>query len=266
MLRAVFTFLFLSANRNISPTFAVTGGEPVRPHEFPFLVSFYEKGAWAGAGSGGGALISPRHVLTCKHCFKGKKAELFEVGFGKTTRAEDEAGVMKRQVERFVFHPTLDAAILVLAAEVPLSEHVKVLGLPEAGSDFSGQNATLAGPGALGPEGPYPEELFMKVLLKVGTEPGKECPSEDNLCATSLRDEPWGSGCNGDSGSPLFICSTSEACTVIALIVGPPGYNKHGNCQGDSGGPSVSFLRSWIDREINKKSADTTPRAGRPMW
>ena len=49
MPRAVFTFLFLSANRNFSPTFAVTGGEPVKPHEFLFLVSFYNKGAWTGS-------------------------------------------------------------------------------------------------------------------------------------------------------------------------------------------------------------------------
>ena len=262
MLRTVFTFLFFTANLNISPTFAVTGGEPVKPHEFPFLVSFYIDGTWNGLV---GALIGPRHALTCKHCFEGKEAELIEVGFGKTVRDNDE-GVLKRQVQRVVFHPTLDFAILVLGAEAPLSEHVKLIGLSEAGSDFSGQNATLAGPGALGPDGTNPEELMMKVLLKVGTESGKECPSKDHLCTTSLRKEPWGSGCNGDSGSPLFVCSTEDACTVIAVIVGPPGYNTQGNCQGDSWGPSVSFLRPWIDREMNKKSADTTPRAGRPMW
>ena len=191
MLRTVFTFLFFTANLNISPTFAVTGGEPVKPHEFPFLVSFYIDGTWNGLV---GALIGPRHVLTCKHCFEGKEAELIEVGFGKTVRDNDE-GVLKRQVQRVVFHPTLDFAILVLGAEAPLSEHVKLIGLSEAGSDFSGQNATLAGPGALGPD-----------------------------------------------------------------------WDRTGNCQGDSWGPSVSFLRPWIDREMNKKSPEITSRAERPMW
>ena len=130
---------------------------------------------------------------------------------------------------------------------------MKVIGLAEAGSDFMGQIATLAGPGWLkDPEdgGSAPEELFMKVSLKVGTETGEEFTTKGQLCATSPQREPWASGCSGDSGSPLFICSNSSIhdCTVIAVIVGRPGHGTQGNCQGDSAGPSVSILRPWIDQ------------------
>ena len=253
MLQSILAFL-LFANQNISPAFAVTGGEPVKPHEFPFLVSFYKNGPWSGGC--GGALITKRHVLTCKHCFVKDTDQATEVGFGKTARANDE-GVLKVKVQRFVFHPQLDLAILVLDAEVPESDKVKIIGLPEVGSDYRGQNATLAGPGGLSKDGPAPEELMMKVSLKVGSEAGKEC-SKDHICATSLSKQPWGSGCGGDSGSPLFVCSDKQSrdCTVIAVIVGPPDYNRHGNCQGDSFGPSVSALRPWIDEKINNDSAE----------
>jgi len=262
MLGALFAFLFV-ANQNISPASAIVGGEPVRPHEFPFMALFYLNGTWTGGCAG--ALISPRHVLSCGHCFKDKKAELMEVGFGKTARDNDE-GVVKTQVQSFAFHPDLDIAIIILDAEVPLSEHVKTIGLPEAGSDYRGQIATLAGPGALGHGKPAPEELFMKVSLKVGTETGQECP-EKMLCATSPQREPWGSGCGGDSGAPLFVCSTAtdSSCTLLAPITGPPNYNTKGDCRGDSAGPSVSDLRPWID-EVMQRSTNVTPRKGRPMW
>ena len=189
-----------------------------------------------------------------------------EVGFGKTARDNDE-GVLKTQVQSFAFHPNLDIAIIILDAEVPISEHVKMISLPEAGSDYTGQIATLAGPGALGDGKPAPEELFMKVSLKVGTETGQECPSEKMLCATSLRKEPWGSGCSGDSGAPLFICSTSSdaSCTLLAPITGRPNYGTQGNCRGDSDGPSVADLRPWID-EVMQGSTNVTPQKGQPMW
>ena len=104
-------------NQNIFPTYANVGGEPVKPHEFPFLASFYFiNGTWTGGF--GGALISPRQVLTCGHCFKDKKAELMEVGFGRFVGAGDE-GVVKSQVQSFAFHPKLDFAIIILDAEFP---------------------------------------------------------------------------------------------------------------------------------------------------
>ena len=117
MLGALFAFLFF-VNQNISPTYAIVGGEPVKPHEFPFLASFYLNETWTGGC--GGALISPRHILSCAHCFKDRvNAELMEVGFGKTVRDNDE-GVVKERVQSIAFHPNIDISIIILGAEVPI--------------------------------------------------------------------------------------------------------------------------------------------------
>ena len=187
----------------------------MNPHEFPFFAHFHYKGKWYH-GRCGGALITSRHVLSCQHCFNNEAMNCFEcveVVFGKTL--PNDEGVAKKKVHRIVFHPSLDFSILVLESEVPLSQYVKTIGLPEINSDFSGQNATLAGTGRRVPGLPTAVSdpgtlLMMKVTLKVGSEPGEKCPSERHVCATSLRGKPgkpgWGSGCDGDSGAPLFIC------------------------------------------------------------
>ena len=119
-------FGFVSLLLTIPQSFAVRGGVKVKPHEFPFLAFFYDKGTWTRGC--GGALISPKHVLSCRHCFDGPHSVIqdfksVEVGFGKTL-ADDDEGVVKRKVLNIAFHSTVDFAILVLNAEVPLSEHV----------------------------------------------------------------------------------------------------------------------------------------------
>ena len=63
-----------------------------------------------------------------------------------------------------------------------------------------------------------PEENMRKVVLKVGTETGEECLSEEMLCATSLQKGKW-----VQWPFWLFVCSTMDACTMLAVIVGWPG-------------------------------------------
>ena len=117
----------------INQSVAVRGGVKVEPHEFPFLVFPYEDRTWENRGwtwmGITAALISPKHVLSCRHCFHGYNKthkpdpKSYEIGFGKTVQQNDE-GVVKRKVLNIAFHSTVDFAILVLNAEVPLSEHV----------------------------------------------------------------------------------------------------------------------------------------------
>merc|ERR1711874_935419 len=138
----------------------IAGGVKVKPHEFPFLPVFYHKStSWTGGCAG--ALISPRHVITVWHCFQEKVSKQTQVGFHKTDR-DDEEGVVKRQVQRFVFHPTLDVGILVLKSKV---DDIEPIRLPEDdGCDYNGEIITVVGPGATGLPGSAnaPDSVFMK--------------------------------------------------------------------------------------------------------
>ena len=76
----------------------------------------------------------------------------------------------------------------------------------------------------------------------VDTETGEKFSgSEDTLCVTSLRREPWEVDAVTILAPPLFICSTTDACTVIVLITGRPNHGTQGICQGDSSGPTVIY-------------------------
>ena len=245
--------------------FAVAGGVPASAMEFPFLSVFYHNATWRPGCAG--ALISPRHVITCWHCCQEKVSKNTEVGFYKLDRDSD-AYVLKTQVQRFVFHPTLDVAILVLKRTVYTG--IKPIRLPEDdGCDYNGQIITLVGPGGTGLPGSAntPESVFMKVDLEAytgnGTSPntGKKCinwEGREFVCATSLKKEPWGSGGSGDSGSPMIICRDGHGgqeaqkseklrsprdCTIVGVLTGGTG----ANFKSDSAGPCVSGLRPWID-------------------
>ena len=257
--------------------FAVAGGVPVRPHEFPFMPAFYHKSnSWTGGCAG--ALISPRHIITVWHCFRDKDSKFTQVGFHKTDR-DDEEGVVKKQVQRFVFHPVLDVGILVLKSNV---EGIQPIHLPEDdGCDYNGQIVTLVGPGPVDDKGTIPDSLFMKVDLvaytgngtaKRGPQKGEKCINWEGrkfVCATSLQKNPWGSGGSGDSGAPIMIChdgqdghdrNTGDDCTLIGVLSGGTG----SNFKSGSAGPCVSGLRPWIDMVIketggNKRNTQSDP-------
>ena len=247
----------------------------VEPHEFPFLVFPYEDRTWENRGwtwmGITAALISPKHVLSCRHCFHGYNKthkpdpKSYEIGFGKTVQQNDE-GVVKRKVLNITFHSTLDFAIIVLKAKAPLSEQVKTIHLPEIGSDYTGQKATVAGPGNVEhtqqnfPWDLDPNTLLMKVAVKVGPAPGETCPEKTHLCFTQWSGdkkpgEPgFGGACSGDSGSPFFVCgSTPDDCTVLAVVTSQAPYHTKQfkrECVGDSYGASVIAVRPWIDSVV----------------
>merc|ERR1719234_170391 len=229
--------------------------------DFPFLAAFYYNSTnWTGRCAG--ALISPRHVITSWHCFQDKVSKLTQVEFYKRGRGSDVFTTIKRQVRRFVFHPTLDVAILVL--ERGMYEIGLRLPAADDGCDYNGQIITVVGPGDAD-RFDTEKSLFMKVDLKAysgnRTSPntGKKCINREGrefVCATSLKKENWGSGGPGDSGAPMMICRDKEGrdCTLVGILTGGTVANfaTDFNFKSDSVGPCVSALRPWIDVVIKE--------------
>ena len=252
--------------------FAVAGGVPAYFWEFPYLPVFYHNPPTQWTGGCAGALISPRHVITCWHCFQDKVSKVTRVGFAKTNR-EDDDHVVKYRVQRFVFHPTLDVGILVLKDKVV--NFIKPIRLPEYedGCNYDGQIITIVGPGATGLPGAanVPKSVFMKVDLKAftgnETTTGKTCTQWEGrefVCATSLKKEPWGSGSPGDSGAAMMICRDREGlkprdCTLVGVLTGGSGENF----KSDSAGPCVSALRPWIDVVMKETTGEKWSLGGR---
>jgi len=244
----------------------IDGGVFASGYEFPFLATFFKSSAWTGRCAG--ALISPRHVITSWHCFQDKVSKLTQVGFKKIYREPDYTITI--QVQRFVFHPTLDVAILVLERE---RDGIKPIRLPaeDDGCDYNGQTITLVGPGD-GPRYSQTEALLKKVDLeaytgnKTSPNTGKKCVNQEGrefVCATSLKQENWGSGGSGDSGAPMMICRKRKAknardCKIVGVLTGGIGANfaTDFNFKSDSVGPCVSALRPWIDSVMKETAGE----------
>ena len=214
---------------------AVVNGQDVEVGEFPWI-------AW---GSCNGALVSPRHVITAKHCYNHPAN--MTVSFNKTSAKE--RGHEMRKITKISLNMEVDVAILTLSRRV----NIKPIGLPAIDSDYTGKTRTLAGPGCDQPHPFHSPEVLQKVDLRV--IPIRECRKVHGkansltdsrwLCATSPVRFPWRSGCTGDSGSPMFACGAASGdCALVAVVhSGGPGVR---NGQGDSVGSKVSSILPWI--------------------
>ena len=221
---------------------AVVNGQDVEAGEFPWI-------AW---GSCNGALVSPRHVITAKHCYNPAthdpaKLANITVSFNKTSAKE--RGHEMRKITKISLNMEVDVAILTLSRRV----NIKPIGLAAIDSDYTGKTITLAGPGCDQPHPYHSPEVLQKVDLRVipirecGKVYGKANSMTDGrwLCATSPVRFPWRSGCSGDSGSPMFACGAASGdCALVAVVSrrGPGLWNG----QGDSVGSKVSSILPWI--------------------
>ena len=141
----------------------ISGGVTALPHEFPWMVRL-EKGCINGIC--GGALISPRLVLTAFHCTRNKKISLHKPcdhSDGKrvailghpdildtSTRLEvpitevfcpPHAG-LDSDMENIEDH---DFAMVLLKTPVQFTKYIQPICLPKQGQEFSGETVTAAG-------------------------------------------------------------------------------------------------------------------------
>ena len=159
----------------------------------------------------GGALISPRIVLSAYHCVK--KGKTFIVILGHNTV---DNGILNKAggIQDFYSIPIVyiktpksgyqkdDVAILILKSPAKFSERVQPICLPEQDQVFSDVRAVTAGWGRTGRSSTRPPDL-RKVTLTVVDKKDLNYGRYKNMLDTKLvknKDGKYKDPCRGDSG------------------------------------------------------------------
>ena len=104
----------------------------------------------------GGSIIAPNLVLTAAHCVEpttsfgvvmgGDNPVTVNVTAGELHFSGDGPYAQHRHVAEIVLHPEYDRsrlpndlALLVLSQPFTLTEHVRVISLPQSGANFTGE-------------------------------------------------------------------------------------------------------------------------------
>ncbi|XP_030642485.1 granzyme B-like [Chanos chanos] len=205
---------------------AIVGGNEVKPHTRPFMVSIQ----FGGHHRCGGILIRQDFVLTVAHCLCLKKVSgsgqnFLEVVLGAHNITQNEKTQQRIEVKKYYPHPNYtknnnDIMLLQLQTKAKLNNYVKVLTLPKKNEKIPANvKCSIAGWGMKRPKGTASDVLY-EVTLKV--QFNFECKNKwkdhfnsgHMICTVSDGKKAF---CQGDSGGPL-ICDDMP----VGLASGTP--------------------------------------------
>ncbi|XP_003746734.1 coagulation factor XII [Galendromus occidentalis] len=249
----------------------IVGGREAAVGAWPWLALLFVDVSGNGykAPLCGGALISPRHVLTAAHCVNlmGKvlPANRFTVRLGEHDylATDDGANPVDIDVNRVNSHPNFnnrtyfnDIAILSLRRAVSYGQGVAPICVPDTAGDdseYKGRSANVAGWGELYYAGPASSVLQETTLPLQSLDTCKEAFkrtvirfNDNYLCAGSLQGDR--DTCRGDSGGPLMLLNEKGRYTVI-------GVTSFGRRCAEKGYPGsytrVAKYSDWIQTVLN---------------
>jgi hypothetical protein len=205
------TFLVL-----VTPAGAVVGGTPQDPGDVPW---------YADVGNCGGTLIAPDRVMTAEHCVRDRSLDQLGVavaGQGRLVRGVTFApGWRHRNGSGNVYD---DIALVHLDQPVEGVSPVMLGGPPTTLATILGKGRTKAGADS-------GDQLLRRAELRTMTDrecrrvwgtargnDGERFRGSTMLCAIDPDGTPpLASGCNGDSGGPLYT-GPSTASRILGVV------------------------------------------------
>lgn len=239
--------------------------EEARPGEFPWVVAFYNKGQYIGAGS----LVAPNIVLSAYHIMNDVSMEDLRIRAGDWDLNSDRESFQpqERTVIRIDGHEDFyirtgfsNLALYFLDTPFQLADHIRTMCLPDSPNAFTVDDCVMSGWG----KKKFTDEHYSSVLkatqlplvntsdcefLLRNTILGNEFKlAKGLLCAGGNENED---ACTGDGGSSLFCPMTEDPDRYVQV-----GIVNWGNGCGQRNVPGVYtdvlYFREWIRQKMEE--------------
>lgn len=229
----------------------IVGGRESEPGAWPWMAAIYINSGGVNSAACGGALVTPRHVVTAAHCVVvGHRAtnlppSVFTIRLGdhNLVRSDDNVSPVDIPVVKVERHADFvprtfknDVAVLTMERPATFNKFVRPVCLPYgddfASRDLNGYHAFVTGWGTTAFNGES-SDVLKEAQIKIWDEPEcksafqKEVPISDvYLCAGDGNGRQ--DSCQGDSGGPLVLPDNGRFFLVGVVSFGKrcatPGY------------------------------------------